>query len=103
MKQNCSRYDAGERDVTFIDIGLLPQDVHTGQTSKPTEAALSAFLDFLLLMDAKIIVRTKSSFSGTVCRIRSMDCVPITGARVYERLGAELHICTPTSCTGPPV
>ena len=56
-----------------IDLGMADGDTHTEFSSHP-DASLNVFLDYVMLMDATVIVRTGSSFSGTVASIRGLPC-----------------------------
>lgn len=73
MGRNCST-QGSNREVVLIDTGLEPGDVHTALSNHPEEAALTAFLDYLFIMDATFIVRTGSSFSGTAASIKQLPC-----------------------------
>lgn len=81
-------------EASFVDLGLQASDMHTGHSSRANVAALNAFLDFLLLLDATVIVRTGSSFSGTVCVIKGLKCIRSTIAG----FSTAINICLPTNC-----
>eukprot|EP00752_Nemacystus_decipiens_P012206 g10821.t1 len=75
MARNCSI------DVTewgglpgFVDLGIAAEDSHTQFSKNPNTTAINAFIDYLYLMDADVIVRTGSSFSGTVANVKGMKC-----------------------------
>ena len=78
MARNCSR-DIAEQGAFpgFVDLGVTGEDSHTAFSKNPNTTAINAFIDYLYLLDADIIVRTASSFSGTVARIRVMKCVRV--------------------------
>lgn len=99
MKERCSSH-YGEREnhprAVYADTGFKAGDVHTGHTEHPREAALTAFVDYLFLLDASFIVRPSSSFSGTVARMRGFVC------RKAETPEADfLEICLPGDCLLP--
>lgn len=97
MARNCS-IDAAEKGVLpgFVDLGVAGQDGHTAYSRNPETTAVNAFIDYLYLMDADIIVRSGSSFSGTVVKMKGMRChkalsgvdVPVSG----------IFVCLPTIC-----
>lgn len=96
MTSNCSAYLAEQGFLPgFIDIGTIGEEVHTAFSKDPEAAAAIAFTDFLHLMDADIIVRSASSFSGTVVAIKGMNCrealpgvaLPVTGLFVCSSQG----------------
>eukprot|EP00903_Cladosiphon_okamuranus_P010130 g9593.t1 len=71
-----------------IDLG---GDTHTRNQDDPS-TALSAFIDFVFLMDATVIVRTGSSFSGMVATIRGMSCSRLQDTVLTPR---GFSICLP--------
>ena len=77
-------------------MGLGPEDAHTEFSRHPL-VAINAFLDYIFLLDAAVIVRTGSSFSGTIVEIKQFVCSPSSG---HELLGHELFVCIPkySSC-----
>ncbi|CAM9329392.1 unnamed protein product, partial [Laminaria digitata] len=96
MAKDCT-VEAAHHDIVMghVDMGLNASDAHTAHSHHPLETALGAFLDFLFLMDATVIVRTKSSFSGTVVSIKGLECQK----EVYDSLPArELLLCLPSDC-----
>lgn len=95
MARNCSA-DAAEHDIQagYVDLGVAPSDVHTHNIHNP-DTAVSAFLDFLLLMDASVIVRTKSSFSGMICSIKGLKCYDTHN----HELSTRMVVCLPQVCT----
>lgn len=100
MSGECTVEAAAHGIMTgHIDLGLSPHDAHTWFSTNPSLTALSAFLDYLFLIDSTAIVRTSSSFSGTVTKIKRMDCHEM----VYDTLpGRVLYLCLPGDCrTGP--
>lgn len=96
LARNCS---AGVSDQGvlpgFIDLGVAGKDAHTFFSPNPN-TSVNAFIDYLYLMDADIIVRTRSSFSGTIVKIKGMSChwalsgedVPVSG----------VFVCLPAIC-----
>ena len=75
MARNCSK-DIAEQGAFpgFVDVGVAEEDSHTAHSKNPNTTAINAFIDYLYLLDADIIVRTASSFSGTVARNRGRKC-----------------------------
>ena len=73
-----------------IDLGMGNGDTHTDYSSNP-EASMNGFLDYMALMDAAVIVRTGSSFSGTVVAMRGLPCRHVHDT-VLTRRG--LSVCT---------
>lgn len=96
MARNCSA-SAAEQGVLagFLDLGITEDDSHTEFSKNPNITAINALLDFLYLMDADIVVRARSSFSGSVIAIKGMEChrallgpsIPVNG--VYFCLSAD--------------
>lgn len=82
-----------DRDVEYVDIGLAPGDTHTAYTENPSEVALNAFLDFFSLIDAKAVVRTGSSFSGTTCQMRGLQSRTLLRTETVR-----LFLCGPKDC-----
>lgn len=95
MEKNCSATVSGEREVSFADTGLEAGDVHTAHTKHPSEVALNAFLDFLSLVDAKYVVRTYSSFSGTATGMKGLSC-----RRLTKPMKFAVSVCLEESCDG---
>ncbi|CAM9252258.1 unnamed protein product [Scytosiphon promiscuus] len=95
MAHNCS-IDARSRDIEagFVDLGLSAKDSHTRFSTNPN-TAVNAFIDFLFLMDSDFIVRTASSFSGTVAMIRGLDCQASGGLNSVD---SGITICVPPVC-----
>lgn len=71
-----------------IDLG---GDTHTEFTDDPN-ASMSAFLDLMSLIDATVIVRTGSSFSGMVVTMKGMSCRVVHGTVLTPR---RLAVCAP--------
>ncbi|CAN0267678.1 unnamed protein product, partial [Hapterophycus canaliculatus] len=70
MSRNCTSAAANSMvRAGTVDLGIADSDAHTTFSKDPKLSAVSAFIDYLFLMDAAMIVRTKSSFSGTVAKI----------------------------------
>lgn len=95
MERNCSLYAAADFDVTFVDIGVGSEEVHTAFSQHP-QVASNAFMDYLFLMDARFIVRSGSSFSATVCSIKMLVCRKSHTTLV----GRSIEICLPAACDG---
>ena len=75
MAKNCTLEAADQHTVMgHVEMGLDSSDVHTAFSKHPLQTALSAFLDFLFMMDSAVIVRTSSSFSGTVADKKGFHC-----------------------------
>jgi len=79
----------------YVDLGIAETDAHTSFSKDPATTASNAFLDFLFLMDAFIIVRTSSSFSGTVATIKGLEC---TNAKSQVKGIPNLSICFEKHC-----
>lgn len=94
MERTCSELAAPEVNLVFVDMGLADNDVHTAFSANP-EAASNAFVDFLFLMDATFIVRSKSSFSGVVCSIKGLRC---QGSRSPDLVARHITLCMPRLC-----
>ena len=97
MSSECTVEAAANGIMTgHIDLGLSASDAHTWFSTKPSLTALNAFLDYLFLMDSAAIIRTSSSFSGTVTKIKAMECHEM----VYDILpGRLLYLCLPGDCS----
>lgn len=80
--------------MVFADMGVEDKDVHTNFSTHPA-AATNAFVDYLFLMDATLIVRSGSSFSGTVCSIKGLRCRESRRADLIRR---HIIICLPREC-----
>lgn len=97
MSRNCSS-DATDLDMRagFVDLGLADSDAHTKFSKNPTTTAVKALMDYLFLMDAAMIARTKSSFSGTVAKIKGLQCSASSAASALDISG--LKLCMPEWC-----
>lgn len=96
MAKDCA-VEAAKHDIGMghVDLGLSSRDAHTKFSHNPIQTAIGAFLDFFFLLDATVIVRTSSSFSGTVCNIKGLKC----HGRVYDNLPKRvLYRCLPSDC-----
>ena len=96
MAKDCT-VEASKHDIVMghVDMGLDSSDAHTAHSQNPLQTALGAFLDFFFLLDATVIIRTGSSFSGTVTSIKGLKCQ----RRVYETLPKRLmFLCLPSDC-----
>lgn len=74
-----------------VDMGLNAE-AHT-QFSENPDSAMNAFLDYMFLMDARAIVRSGSSFSGTVVNIRGFSCRKTVNNALAER---GILVCFPS-------
>lgn len=80
-----------------VDMGLTADEAHTSHNKTGnSDSAINAFLDYMFMMNAKAIIRTGSSFSGTVVNIRRMGCFR-TGSPDNVLLERGLVSCTPKS------
>lgn len=94
MASNCTAYAAERsRTVTYVDMGLPGSETHTEFSPRAELAAANAFVDFLLLLDAKMIIRTSSSFSGTISSIKGLECRDEPSG-----LSNPLSLCLPADC-----
>ena len=96
MAKDCT-VEAASHDIVMghVDMGLNSSDAHTAHSANPLQTALGAFLDFFFLLDATVIVRTGSSFSGTVAKIKGMHCE----RKVYDALAERtMFLCLPSQC-----
>lgn len=102
MARNCSVSVAKHGVLPgLIDLGV-GDDGHTAYSKNPSAAAVSAFIDYLYLMDADIVVRSGSSFSGTVVRIKRMTCIRAPGVQpMLPTSHSGLFVCLPPSCAPP--
>lgn len=97
MARNCSA-EASGRDMLpgLVDLGVPVGDAHTTFSSHPKIAAVKAFIDFLFLLDAEVVVRTASSFSGTAVAMKGMSCIK---AKVSVQMPISgLYVCVPARC-----
>lgn len=97
MAKSCT-VEAAKHDLVmgYVDLGLNSSDAHTQHSQNPLQTALGAFLDFFFLLDSTVIVRTGSSFSGTVARIKGLNCQ----RKVYDSLpDRALFVCLPSDCS----
>lgn len=96
MTRNCSTSAAGHGIVAgFVDLGIGEGDAHTGLSRDPATTANNAFIDYLSLMDASMVIRTGSSFSGTIVTIKGLKCKK---AKSTAKARPGLDICLPTEC-----
>lgn len=97
MARNCSAEAAGRGMLPgLVDVGVPVGDAHTTFSAHPKIAALKAFVDFLFLLDAEVVVRTASSFSGTAVQMKGMSCFE---AKVSVEMPISgLYVCVPASC-----
>ena len=72
MARDCATAAAEDDDnveVGFVDLGIAPDESHTAVSSNP-DTAVNAFIDFLCMMDAAVVVSTGSSFSTAIAIIK---------------------------------
>ncbi|CAM9707616.1 unnamed protein product [Ectocarpus sp. 8 AP-2014] len=93
--RNCSA-EAGNKNIetAFVDLGIDAQDAHTAFSKNP-DTVVNAFIDFLYLMDADIIVCTGSSFSGAITDIKSYRCMD---AYLGKLPVSRIYVCVPADC-----
>lgn len=94
MAEDC---EAANHDIVMghVDMGLTARDAHTKHSRNPLQTALGAFLDFIFLLDATVIVRTGSSFSRTASNIKGLEC----HRGIYDTLPKRvLYRCLPSDC-----
>ncbi|CAM9748754.1 unnamed protein product [Ascophyllum nodosum] len=75
-----------------VDMGLTADEAHTSHNGTNLESTINAFLDYMFLMDAKAIIRTGSSFSGTVTSNRGLTCRSAPNSSLSTR---HLSMCWP--------
>lgn len=94
MARNCSA-EAAKRDMRsgYVDLGVTDGDAHTSFSSDPKKTARNAFVDFLLLLDAAVVVRTGSSFSGMAAAIKGLTCSE--AAVSAETPVSGVYVCVP--------
>ncbi|CAM9750176.1 unnamed protein product [Ectocarpus sp. 13 AM-2016] len=97
MARNCSAAAAGRKMLPgLVDVGVPVGDAHTTFSAHPKIAALKAFADFLYILDAEVVVRTASSFSGTAVEMKGMNCFE---AKVSVEMPISgLYVCVPAGC-----
>lgn len=78
-------------------MGLTADEAHTSHNKADnSDSAINAFLDYMFMMNAKAIIRTGSSFSGTVVNIRGLVCLR-TGSPDNVLSERGLVSCVPKS------
>lgn len=98
MARNCSA-EAVQRDMQagYVDFGVTEGNAHTSFSLDPKKTARSAFVDFLLLVDAEVVVRTSSSFSGMAADMKGLVCS--VASVTVETSISKLYVCVPpTGC-----
>lgn len=97
MARNCS-IGVGEQGVLsgFVDLGVAAEDAHTEFSQNPTTTAVNAFVDYLYLLDADIVVRSGSSFSGTAVFMKGMRCHDAVSRG--DLPGPPISVCVPVVC-----
>lgn len=97
MTRNCSAV-AGDEDVKagFVDLGVAANESHTMFSTNP-DAAVNAFIDFLYMMDAAVVVSTGSSFSSAVAEIKGHRSHQV-GARDSIKIVNSMFIFAPRQC-----
>lgn len=101
MENNCTTSAREEgRHLVFADVGLAPGDVHTAHTQNASKVALNAFIDFLFVLDAEVIVCTGSSFSASAARIKELQChrIDVPGVDPAARGLGGLMVCARRHC-----
>lgn len=95
MARNCSA-NARARDMEtgYVDLGIDARDSHTAFSKNP-ETTVNAFIDFLHLMDASVVVRTSSSFSGAVTDIKGYACTRLARENLPV---SQIYMCLPPEC-----
>lgn len=95
MTRNCSAAATREDvDTGFVDLGISSNDAHTAFSENP-DTPLNAFIDYLYLMDATVIVRTGSSFSGSVVDIKGYKAKRVD---VADNPANRLYMYMPPAC-----
>lgn len=78
----------------FVDLGIDGPDSHTAFSRNP-DTVINAFIDFLHLMDASVVIRTGSSFSAAVTDIKGYTCSKL----VRDNLPVNwMFMCFPAGC-----
>lgn len=97
MARNCS---AGAEDhgfkPGFVDLGIAPDESHTTFSKNP-DTVVNAFIDFLYLMDASVIVSTGSSFSFAVAEIKGYR-YHLIAARESIQIVDKMFVFVPSHC-----
>lgn len=97
MARNCS---AGAGDygfrAGFVDLGIAPNESHTAFSNNP-DTVVNAFIDFLYMMDASVIVSTGSSFSFAVAEIKGYRSHLIAAKGSIEIVN-KMYIFVPRNC-----
>lgn len=94
MARNCTA-EAVKRDMQagYVDLGVVEGNAHTSFSSDPKKTARNAFVDFLLLLDAEVVVRTGSSFSGMAVNMKGLVC-SVASVSV-ETPVSGVYVCVP--------
>ena len=97
MARNCSAV-AGDQHVKagFVDLGVAANESHTMFSTNP-DAAVNAFIDFLYIMDAAVVVSTGSSFSSAVAEIKGHRSHQF-GARLSNNIVSNVLVFVPRQC-----
>jgi len=92
MAHNCSvEAELQQVETGFVDLGIGPSSAHTAFSKNP-DTFVNAFVDFLYLMDATVLIRTSSSFSGSVTDIKGYHCSAVNDGDLPVR---KIYICQP--------
>lgn len=97
MARNCSAgadnhgYKAG-----FVDLGIASHESHT-KFSKNPDTVVNAFIDFLYLIDASVIVSTGSSFSFAVAEIKGYR-PHLIATRESMKIVDKMYVFVPRHC-----
>ncbi|CAM9873547.1 unnamed protein product [Ectocarpus sp. 12 AP-2014] len=97
MASNCTALAAQHTiRAGYIDLGVSDNDAHTAFSKDPGTTALNAFIDYLYLMDASVIVQTGSSFPSTVASMKGSKCrvLPLNQPMPMKRM----VICSSADC-----
>jgi len=94
MARNCSA-GAGDYGLKagFVDLGIAPHESHTAFSKNP-DTVVNAFIDFLYMMDAAVIVSTGSSFSFAVSEIKGYQH-HLIAARASAEIVNKMFIFVP--------
>lgn len=97
MARNCSSAAVDHNfEAGFVDMGIAPEESHT-RFSKNPNTTVNAFIDFLFMMDATVIVSTGSSFSYAIAEMKGLRCSPLGAKGPVSFLGT-MFICIESYC-----
>lgn len=97
MARNCSSF-ARDQDIGagFVDLGIGPGESHTKFSTNP-DTVVNAFIDFLYMVDAAVVVSTGSSFSLAVAEIKGYRVLKVAERDSIEMV-ESLYLCIPRYC-----